>query len=1142
MPPIPPVSPAPPTPSTADQLLVSLAPLPHADRLRLLAVTARDLARTGELAALLAELSGRGRYERRLAALGALAGRHTPYLTERLTDPDPVVRRYALRAVRTLPVPDGAIEAVFATASAAMRKQLAGSVLTGSRQGLAERLVRGLREQWGDHEAAALLPACGPEFVVRLLPGLAPAVPDWARLARSHPGPVLDRAADELAALPADLRAEWWELRTPAVAEAASAEPLRVLALLEEFGPGRLTGRLADRLGGLVTADAERVVRWLTAPERENGRQEPLPSPSVLRALVRADPPSLAALGRRWADRPDHLHALLGAMPPGRRAAFYDAAVAARGEAREEPLESLLLEVLPRERRIAEARRTLALVESNDRWAGHRRTALAYLPVAEVRAELLAGLGDPEPGARATGWQYLVENAVHAADSGALAEVVALMARRLRNDRDPVRAAALGSLGRVPAPLLRAAALGSDAVEHLDRIALDALEARDGSATTRWHLRHLVFKVLNEPEPGPGLLDWALTTLGRLADEAAEGGVLAPHGHTLRAGREDEVVRALSARLDIGAAKGDHRLLLALVDLLGNRAHGLPEVQGLLADALRLCDDASFPALVRVWLADRATRGERVEALLAREPSAAGLEPVRRVLSAQRTDLLDVVLAADPPYGRFLRAGADRPLPGFARADRWLPRQQEAAARLAEAAVTDASRAVQDRAAVIAGAARIPDLGMRLVRRHMPSQQVVLAEAALAASVLTDEPAAALGELLGHAGGDRARVALYAAGRAAAGTAPDRLAELLTGLLDADTGVKLTSRKEALRLAVRFLPPRPAAELLARVGLAPDSHPDLVTSAVSLAPRLLAFGKVWELLDSAVATGTEASRHAVLRTAPLDVAPDHRPRYGRLVAELAASATPEGSAQAFTTLPRWVAYAPEAVDTLRLAVCDLSRTGNPWRGAAHALGRVASSGAAHPVGGAAPGSAFHRTVEDLLAAVRAGDGPEAEQDRDLPALGRLRWLATRVARADSVLTAGFARQLAGEPSLTTTRVDLLVRTVDLFAPAPAQQAALKELAAAHTGRPALATTTAAALHEHCRHAEPLPDSAVSLELVRGLADGGALAEGLFAVALTSAFGPRHDWPAGWREQLRALRRHPEIEVRDAALLTVTRRE
>jgi hypothetical protein len=50
------------------------------------------------------------------------------------------------------------------------------------------------------------------------------------------------------------------------------------------------------------------------------------------------------------------------------------------------------------------------------------------------------------------------------------------------------------------------------------------------------------------------------------------------------------------------------------------------------------------------------------------------------------------------------------------------------------------------------------------------------------------------------------------------------------------------------------------------------------------------------------------------------------------------------------------------------------------------------------------------------------------------------------------------------------------------------------------------------------------------------------AAGLLAVALVAAVGAQSGWPAQWREHLRALRRHPDAEVRHAALRPVTHPE
>ncbi|MET7887181.1 hypothetical protein ABZU45_41675 [Streptomyces avermitilis] len=60
-----------------------------------------------------------------------------------------------------------------------------------------------------------------------------------------------------------------------------------------------------------------------------------------------------------------------------------------------------------------------------------------------------------------------------------------------------------------------------------------------------------------------------------------------------------------------------------------------------------------------------------------------------------------------------------------------------------------------------------------------------------------------------------------------------------------------------------------------------------------------------------------------------------------------------------------------------------------------------------------------------------------------------------------------------------------------------------------------------------------------LVAARRLTAHGGHGQGLLAAALTEAIGTRTGWAAPWRQQLRALRRHPVADVRDAALNQMT---
>ncbi|MFD3918543.1 hypothetical protein [Streptomyces sp. NPDC058595] len=1125
---------------TVDRLLVALEPLSYPDRLKYLAHHARSLHPTGELPSLVEELAGRGIYEQRLAAFAALAGRHIGFLAERLTDRDPVVRAYAMRAARTLPFPDAAIEAAYEDAPADARQRLGEVVLASGRTALAERLVPRLREQWGDHTAAKLLPVCSPEFVAAALPELSYALDSWTRVGLNFPDQVLDHAERDLADRPRAERDTAWHRYAEGVAATVSARAGRVLWMLERHRPDVLPAALIARLNEFVAVDAERTVRLLIPADGGGPSYPPLPSASVLRRIVRADPPSLPALGRHWIGRP-HFAVLLKALPPHRRSDFLDLA---RAGVESTDADDVLpvLGLLQRERRWAEARR----------WASRRRETggswhevlelVAYGPVAEARVELLAGTRRPDAGDRARAWPLLIVNAARTRDSAAVREMLGELPR-LRNEQDPVRRAALGALAEVRPDLFTA-----DSTEPLDRILRDALEARDISYGTREAVRSLAIALLREnaADGEPALVAWSLGALERIAAHVGVG-YLGPLDRALRRGQEHQVLDALRPWLDAAMNKADYRPLFTLTASLGRRAHRMPVLQGLLEEALKYGDDAAFTTAVRYWLEPPSGRHERVARILELEPSAAVLDPVERVLTEHRTDLLDVLLGGPPPYGRFLKRGRRRPLPELRCAARWLPRQQAAAGTMAAAAADDESQPLHSRAAAIRAAATVPEHGRALALRYAESQDVVLAEAALAALVWADQPQDALPVLLAHVGDDRARVAVHAATRATRFAAPSRLAEQLSAVLTADEGVKVTSRKEAVRLAATRLPLPRAAALLAAAFAAPPRHPDVQATVVAFSSELLSEEETWSLLAAAT-EGTPQVLQAVVRPAAWSLPEIHRPRYARLVGEVCRSADPEAATAGLRVLPLWARYAPDVVDGLSARVTDLGEAAGTRavrQAAVTAIGRLAVSGLPHPVGGAAPGSPLHDALTALLPAIAAGE-PDAPDDRDLPArqraLALLRALPDRPVREIHPVLEAVAALLADEPSLAGARADVLRALVDPDAGLPELIARLGDLAANAAGRPALAAATAYQLRGRFGSG-PLPSapSTVRTAATR-LTTTGDPATGLLAVALVSATGNRLGWPTEWRTSLRALRTHPSPDVRDAALGVVFRTE
>lgn len=1108
--------------TAAQYLLSDLDALPHPRRVREIAESARDFAGRGALRSVIEELERGGPYERGVAVLLACAGGDTEWTGARIADPDPFVRGHALRVAQSHGVPDAAFEAALDDAPEVVRRQLLRAIVAGRRTALADRVIDPLRRLWGDAEAARLLPGCSGPVVERLLPRLFHAVRGWRPLATRHAGALLDAAGRELAALPDALRDTWWQRYAAGVAAAAEAEPIRVLDLLERFAPSVFPSRLHPRLGVLADAAPGRVLTILCGPWGWSLRRGGALTDSVLRKLARSGAPELLAYARTVADDSADLARLMLAHPPAERAAVHARAVEGRG-AGFVAVDGVILGALPRSAVAEEARRMAARAKEH---GGHWSAVLlaeSFLPCAEVRDRLVAAPRRPAADDRAQAWPLLVRNA---ARSGQAAQATAVLQEmtRLANEQDPVRAAALTALAETSPALF-----GTDAEPFLDRISADAVAARDSSHATRGSLSRLAVAVLREHAAGGQreLVNWALRTLVRISGNTG-GADLGRLDQTLRRGQEHDVFEALRPWIEAGAEKADYSLAFALARAVGRRAAGMRELQELLWQAIRFGGNATVARAVDLWLEPPATRDERVARVLAQEQSTGVLTPVHTVLCARRTDLLDPLLSTTPPYGRFLTKGAAWTVPADARRiRRWLPRQQQALARQLERAAGDAGLPKWDRAGAIARGAGIPGAGEELVRRWTGSSDTVLAEAAIGALAHTSRPGDALPELLAYAGGERARVAVYAATRASRHVAPSRLAALLRDVL-CGPGKKVTSRKEAARLAAVRLPAPEAAALLGDAYEMPDAHRDVRAACVAFAGGLLGEERVWGLLRDA-AGGEAVLRTAVLRVRPLDLAEEHRERYARLVREAVGVDDDEAAGQALAALARWAPWSPDAASVLAHVVADLGRRAT-WQVAARGLVTAAATA---PRGGEA--------LCGALAALAEADVP-ASRDRDLPARRRIEYVAQTLGGEGEVYRTAALRAgelLAGHGDYVPQAAEVLAGAVALDAGPTEVAAALARLARLHEGRPALAVRTASTLGARLSGTEPTGESAPLLAVARSLAGDGGHAAGLFAVAAVESLGERTDWAAPCRDLLSSLRAHGVPDVRDAALSVCT---
>ncbi|MEV0596131.1 hypothetical protein [Nonomuraea cavernae] len=1107
---------------SADALLDEMEALPFRERCHRLHHYGRERAGRPELRRILDELAERGQYERHTGVTLAAAAGETAHIVRATRDPDPDVAGYAITLTVRLGHPAEVIERIVREGSTQARSTAYRAIRRWGRSDLAERLLGQVRERWGEREAARVLVACRPEVVAAELDGLAHAVRNWASLGRRHPLAVLTHAESVLPELPRHLRNGWWRGHAAGVEAAAPAAPERVIGLLELYWTPVLSARCVARL---LEADPRRTLALFLVPGRSEWLHSLLRSRAVRDRLGALTDTELGAVGRAVReddqesadDLPPELSdaqlglvmvmvreddeglaGLLRALPPSRREAVFDAATAGTDLDRAE-LSVPLLEVLPLERRSAEARRmaNLRQVAQNPSCL---LEATGFLPYGEAEPALRATTRRSNGSDRALGYRHLIACAGRSRDPEVITALLESLGR-LRNEQDPVRLAAVEALAAIPAGLFAPAHLPA-----LERVVDGALAARDRSYGTDYALTGLAGRVLESgaARDEADLLEFALRTLARLAQHTGRIHLSRLAG-ALRAGQAATLVDRLAPYLAAEAGHDRHELAFLLASALGRRGHAIPELQRALARALTSANAGSVRTAIEHWLAPPRTRGDRVPGLLAMDPSPVTLPEVFQAIAWHRTDLLDAVLGERAPRGRFAEQGIRR-LRYVTRAIalRWTARQREACLRLLHRIADDAELPGHEREMAIRAIGELPAVPAGELDRYLSSPDDVTRRAALTALPWTGNPRDALAALLDRAYGDDAHVAVSAAARAARFVPPGELMTALTPILAAG---KVTARKEAVRLLAGHRAPD-TASLLRR--LWDGAGPDVRTAIASASRELLDDPAAWSLLADVVAGGGDPAA-PVLGAHPLDLPGRFRRRYAELVVAAAGSDDPVTRWAAVGALDRWARYTPAAVDRLAEIAGDLTRTAD-WQVAAGALARCARSG----IG-----------VEELRATVRAlaeaPDEPDAGADRDRPAAQRLATIAGALCERHSIgreAVEPVVRQVAGDfPA--HLEAELVAASVDWADPRE-QLAVLVDrvgggvLAAVGAGRVLAGSASGVDAGRILPHAAWLA----------GRNETGAL----LAVALAGRCGPLSGWAEPWRDLVRQVRNGPWAEA------------
>lgn len=1109
----------------ATDLLSALDRLPYGERARLIAQEARRLRSTPGLAELIAELDSGEPYERGLGLQLAQIAGETDHVARLLADPDPVIQTRALAAAgRGVAVSDDALRALYDDAPAALRTRLLSVIRRTGRQDLAARLIDDQRDRWGDQGASALLSSTDRSTVERLLPELAYCLTAgmWERLARRHPESVLDYATRTL---PSDegAREEWWGGVGFGVVGAFDHDAARVFALLKDaLSPDQLPPAVIGILGRLVDLEPSGAMTILTTPERASAVREAL-TPAVRRRLHRFSDDELAALGRLlW----PAVGTVLSDLPPARRGVVFEK-VTSSIELGQTALPGSVLRVLPLAVRQEQARRMLTMPEIRE---DYRRSweVTSHLPFEEAFALLEPEVRRPDADDRSAVYRAVINSAGLSLEPGSIEQALT-WATRIRNERDQVRNTVLLAAAGLPPSLL-----SDQHVAALQTLLTDALEARDTSWSSRSALNQLAELAVRQGALGnhQGLLRWGLDAHARLTESR---GTVSLYGliDGLPRGREVAIYETLRPYVESAAKRREFDLAFAIAGAFGRRGWTIDHLYEVLEQAVWSNQEYTVERAAQLWLEPTTTRSERTGRIIGRDVGMARWQPVWDAVTEYRTDLLDPVLAKPDLIRRFSRNH-----PAWQVSDpalrRWLPRQHRRYAELVAAAANDSRMPEWARAAAVSTLGRIPRVGRTAVEPFLTSDAVLLQEAALAALAWTDRPEQALPVLLRHGGDDRARVALYAATRAARFVRPSLLAEMFRPVLVGE-GVKVTSRKEAARLLGELRAPG-ASEVLTEAWA--DAHRDVKAAITSAASQYLLHEPAsWALLQEAV-HDSPATATVLAQRSPSMMASKYRSHYADLLIAVTNRSEPEVVRLALLSMRFWARFNPAAVPVCAAFITDLNVRNRNWIDATNVLVGIFANDP-------------QLAQEELLSVVRLlvrletnPNVPNATADRDHPARQRLKTLVDSLVAAfntKSTEARQVLRLVADEvtaPEYVRSQLQLLVNSLQW----DVVYDELAALASLVVDRPMAMIDVGALVSTRLNnsHAYWTPDDLV--DAAARLAASARTVDGLLALSLTAAAGRRSNWPRRWRMQLTELRNHPAPDVRHLALDLVTASE
>ncbi len=1118
-----------------NELLANLDKLHHAARLQAVAKLARSLqAQAGGPTQLAGLIDGLWVYDevypRMLATVMADAAGDVVRLRRARSDGSQFVRRSAVAALIRHDADAEDLAAWYLATDAATRRVARSQLRRRRRRDVASRLITPLLARGDVGDATILVALCEPATMAQVVRQLELQQVHWGHISAVDRELAHQLLAQALAQATSDSARGWiWRAHAATAETLAKTAPAELLALLTRASPLQPVSELQGALASLVRRDPQGFAAWLLDESRRGWLTMTL-AKLPRRALTALPRAAMVELTRRQLAQPQQLARLLRVLPPAERGQVFTAATASE-DTRDSVWPDDLLEILPWPVRHREARRMLQVRAVRDAplQVAH---VVAFLPVAEATPVLQKLARGSTADDRAAGTAWLVHNARRSRQG--VTEVLAHLARYLKNDQDPVRQAALTAVAACPGWALH----DSDA-PHLLAVVQAVVEARDTSGLTRNACARVAHNILKSHADAPKSEIFAagLTILRLLA---GQGGVLdfpRKMVEGTRRGSEHALVAAVLPWLKAGSARNYFHDAIRVTMALERRAWAIAPLQQILEEAIWAKPSHASTALP-LWLADPKTRDERVTRVLKRDKSIVTFMPVWQHLHNSRQDLLDPFIHGLPLGGQFSTGKIGWVFPAVDGFARWLPRQQQVFTEVLRRVIADKGHQQWTRIAAVRPVAAMPIHRPAALADLVRSPEVTICEAALGALVWTDRPHEALPWLLDNLDGDRARVAMYAVPRLARFISNDLLFHELEQLLTRDT-LKVTVLKETLRLLGGIGDAR-AAEVIAKVWDRPKLHRDARIAALHAARGLLDHPSAWTMLAAATRDPELYVALALLEVSPLTMAAKHRPRYAQVLLRLATHPEPRAQAAFFAAMHRpaygvgdWLEVGrSEIAPVAAAAVLGLGETAT-WRAAQACLVELLLRQPQQP-------EILRDVVIRLLASANAErKDPAPKTDRDLPATQRLHAIVESVTvqpwlRRGHVVAElrQWAALLASVPHHGLLRARLLLACHRPDDPHMAQTVASVVTQPGMQGlAPMLVELCAKALAATDITADPrthLPSLDVliqsSLPVVRQV-----------AIAAIVQIGTSQAWRSPWHERLTQLRRDPSPEVAAVAM-------